>query len=97
MEVRIFVPDHHALVGVKVAPLSTSATAATGAGADSTAPLVTIAVVVAIVVVGAAAAVAETVSILTGLDAVAVAAGESAEVGPAEAAGAVRLLACRKL
>ena len=93
MEVRIFVPDHHALVGVKVAPLSTSATAATGAGADSTAPLVTIAVVV----VGAAEAVAETVSILTGLDAVAAAAGESAEVGPAEAAGAVRLLACRKL
>ena len=92
MEVRIFVPDHHALVGVKVAPLSTSATAATGAAADSTAPLVTIAVVA---VVGAAA-VAETVSILTGLDAVA-AAGGSAEVVPAEAAGAVRLLACRKL
>ena len=54
-ECENIIPDH-ALVGVKLTALSTSAaaTAATGAGVGSTAPLVTIAVVV---VVTAAAAV----------------------------------------
>ena len=44
----------HALVGVKLTALSTSATAATGAGVGSTAPLVTIAVVVVVVTAAAA-------------------------------------------
>ena len=93
-KVRTFLIPDHALVGVKLAPpLSTSAaaaTAATGAGVGFTAPLVKIAVGVGGVVVVAAAS----VSILAGLEGAS--AGESAEVGGEEAAGAVRFLACRK-
>ena len=90
-KVRTFLHPDHALVGVKLAPpLSTSAaaaTVATGAGVGFTVPLVKIAV--GVVVVAAAS-----VSILAGLDGAS--AGESAEVGGEEAAGAVRFLACRK-
>ena len=90
-KVRTLLNPDHALVGVKLAPpLSTSAaaaTVATGAGVGFTAPLVKIAV--GVVVVAAAS-----VSILAGLDGAS--AGESAEVGGEEAAGAVRFLACRK-
>ena len=75
----------HALVGVKLTALSTSATAATGAGVVSMAPLVTIVVVVA-------AAAASSVSILTGLDTVPPVVG-----GAAEAAGEARVMACRRL
>ena len=92
-KVRTFLIPDHALVGVKLAPpLSTSAaaaTAATGAGVGFTAPLVKIAVGVGVVVLAAAS-----VSILAGLEGAS--AGESAEVGGEEAAGAVRFLACRK-
>ena len=91
-KVRKFLNPDHALVGVKLAPpLSTSAAAdtmATGAGVGFTAPLVKIAVGIVVVVAAAS------VSILAGLDAAT--AGESAEAGGEEAAGAVRLLACRK-
>ena len=94
-KVRTFLIPDHALVGVKLAPpLSTSAaaaTAATGAGVGFTAPLVKIAVGVGVGVVVLAAA---SVSILAGLEGAS--AGESAEVGGEEAAGAVRFLACRK-
>ena len=90
-KVRTFLIADHALVGVKLAaPLSTSAaaaTVATGAGVGFTAPLVKIAV-------GGGVVAAASVSILAGLDGAS--AGESAEVGGEEAAGAVRFLACRK-
>ena len=89
-KVRTFLYPDHALVGVKLAPpLSTSAAAATiatGAGVEFTVPLVKIAVGVVVA--------AASVSILAGLDGAS--AGESAEVGGEEAAGAVRFLACRK-